>query len=98
MKPWPHFWVVVPIIISGIGGTVSVVAANGWMNGAGGFTLHSARQNTRSRPLSVFFNKAMPLEALHMLVAAYLVGGFLIASVYAGAWLRGKSNRDPRLG
>src|SRR5215472_12621967 len=30
MKPWPHFWVLVPIIISGIGGTVSVVAANAW--------------------------------------------------------------------
>ena len=31
----------------------------------------------------MIFNKAMPLEAAHMLVAAYLVGGFMIASVYA---------------
>ena len=42
MKPWPHFWVTVPIIISGIGGTISVVAANAWMNEPGGFTLDSA--------------------------------------------------------
>ena len=42
MKPWPHFWTLVPIIVSGIGGTVSVVAANAWMNEPGGFTLDSA--------------------------------------------------------
>jgi cytochrome d ubiquinol oxidase subunit I len=98
MKPWPHFWVVVPIIISGIGGTVSVVAANGWMNEPGGFTLNSAGEITDVQPLSVFFNKAMPLEALHMLVAAYLVGGFLIASVYAVGMLRGRRERYYRLG
>ena len=33
----------------------------------------------------MIFNNAMPYEAAHMLVAAYLVGGFLIASVYAAA-------------
>src|SRR3954467_417259 len=32
MKPWPHFWTGVPIAVSGIGGTISVVAANSWMN------------------------------------------------------------------
>jgi cytochrome d ubiquinol oxidase subunit I len=46
----------------------------------------------------VFFNKAMPLEVLHMLVAAYLVAGFLIASVYAVAMLRGRRDRYHRLG
>ncbi|MGO9873484.1 MAG: cytochrome ubiquinol oxidase subunit I [Acidimicrobiia bacterium] len=98
MKPWPHFWVVVPIIISGIGGTVSVVAANAWMNAPGGFTLNSAGKVTNVQPLSVIFNSAMPYEALHMLVAAYLVGGFLIASVYAVGMLRGRRDRYHRLG
>jgi cytochrome bd ubiquinol oxidase subunit I len=32
MRPWPHFWSGVPIVLSGIGGTSSVVAANAWMN------------------------------------------------------------------
>src|SRR5256884_9885275 len=27
LKPWPHFWTGVPIVIAGIGGTASVVAA-----------------------------------------------------------------------
>jgi cytochrome d ubiquinol oxidase subunit I len=98
MKPWPHFWVTIPIIISGLGGTISVVAANAWMNEPGGFTLNSAGNVTNVQPLSVIFNDAMPLEALHMLVAAYLVGGFLIASVYAVALLRGRRDRYYRLG
>jgi cytochrome bd ubiquinol oxidase subunit I len=98
MQPWPHFWVLVPVIVSGIGGTVSVVAANGWMNAPGGFTLSKSGQITKVDPLGVFFNRAMPYEALHMVLAAYLVGGFLIASVYAGAMLRGRRDRYHRLG
>jgi cytochrome d ubiquinol oxidase subunit I len=98
LAPWPHFWTGVPIVIAGIGGTVSVVAANAWMNEPGGFTLNDAGKVVDVEPLSVIFNKAMPLQSLHMLVAAYLVGGFLIASVYAGAWLRGKRDRYHRLG
>jgi cytochrome d ubiquinol oxidase subunit I len=86
------------VIISGIGGTVSVVAANAWMNEPGGFTLSSSGKITKVEPLSVFFNRAMPYEALHMVLAAYLVGGFLIASVYAGAMLRGRRDRYHRLG
>ena len=46
----------------------------------------------------MIFNKAMPLQALHMLVAAYLVGGFLIASVYAMGMLRGRRDRYHRVG
>ncbi len=42
LKPWPHFWTGVPIVIAGIGGSVSVVAANSWMNEPSGFTLNSA--------------------------------------------------------
>jgi cytochrome bd ubiquinol oxidase subunit I len=98
MKPWPHFWVLVPIIISGLGGTISVVAANAWMNEPGGFTLNSAGKVTDVKPLAVFFNNAMPLQAIHMALAAYVVGGFLIASVYAVALLRGKTDRYHRLG
>ena len=98
LKPWPHFWTGVPIVIAGIGGTISVVAANAWMNEPGGFTLNDAGKVVDVEPLSVIFNKAMPLQSLHMLIAAYLVGGFLVASVYAGAWLRGRRDRYHRLG
>jgi cytochrome d ubiquinol oxidase subunit I len=97
MKPWPHFWAGVPIVIAGIGGTVSVIAANAWMNEPQGFTL-SGNKVTDVQPFKVFFNNAMPYEAVHMVLAAYLVGGFLIASVYAFAMLRGRRDRYYRLG
>ena len=87
-----------PIVIVGIGGTVSVVAANVWMNEPSGFTLNSAGKVVDVDPIDVIFNKAMPLQSLHMLVAAYLVGGFLIASVYAFGMLRGRRDRYHRLG
>ncbi len=98
LKPWTHFWTGIPIVIAGIGGSVSVVAANAWMNEPSGFTLNSAGKVVKVDPIGVIFNKAMPYEAAHMVVAAYVVGGFLIASVYAAAWLRGRRDRYHRLG
>src|SRR4051794_7722293 len=98
LRPWPHFWTGVPVVIAGIGGSVSVIAANSWMNAPQGFTLDSAGKVVDVDPWKVMFNDAMPYEASHMVVAAYLVGGFLIASVYAAAMLRGRTGRYYRLG
>jgi cytochrome d ubiquinol oxidase subunit I len=98
LKPWPHFWTGVPIVIAGIGGTVSVVAANAWMNEPAGFSLDKAGKVVDVQPLEVIFNKAMPLQSLHMLIAAYLVGGFLVASVYAWGMLKGRRDRYHKLG
>jgi cytochrome d ubiquinol oxidase subunit I len=49
-------------------------------------------------PIQVIFNDSMPLQAAHMLIAAYLVGGFLVASVYAAGMLRGRRDRYHYLG
>ena len=98
LRPWTHFWTGVPIAVSGVFGSVSVVAANAWMNAPSGFTLDSAGNVVKVDPWEVIFNDAMPLQAAHMVVAAYLVGGFLIASVYAAGMLRGRTDRYHRLG
>jgi cytochrome d ubiquinol oxidase subunit I len=98
LKPWTHFWTGVPIVIAGVFGSVSVVAANAWMNAPAGFTLNSSGQVIAVDPIGVIFNKSMPLQAAHMVVAAYIVGGFLIASVYATAILRGRNDHYHRLG
>jgi cytochrome bd ubiquinol oxidase subunit I len=98
LRPWPHFWTGVPVVLAGIGGTLSVVAANAWMNEPAGFTLNSSGEVTDVEPLKVIFNDAFPYEASHMLVAAYLVGGFLVASVYAVGMLKGRRDRYHRLG
>ncbi len=97
LKPWTHFWTGVPIAICGIGGAFSVVAVNSWMNQPQGFTL-DGNDVTKVEPLKVIFNKAVPYEVPHMILAAYLVSGFLIASVYAVGMLRGRRDRYHRLG
>ena len=98
LKPWAHFWTGVPIAVAGVFGSISVVAANAWMNSPEGVTVDSSGKVTHVDPVGVLFNSAMPLMAAHMVVAAYLVGGFLIASVYAVGMLRGRRDRYHRLG
>jgi cytochrome bd ubiquinol oxidase subunit I len=98
LKPWAHFWTGVPIAVAGIFGSISVVSANAWMNSPQGVTLDSSGTVTDVDPMGVIFNDAMPLMAAHMVVAAYLVGGFLIASVYAVGMLKGRTDRYHRMG
>ena len=98
MKPWTHFWTGVPIVLAGIGGSVSVLAANAWMNSPSGFTLNDAGDIVEVDPWEVIFNDAMPLMAAHMVIAAYVVGGFMVASVYAVGMLRGRRDRYHRVG
>ena len=98
LKPWTHFWTGVPIVLAGIFGSASVVAANAWMNSPSGFTLDSNGNVIDVDPVGVIFNDAMPLQAAHMILAAYVVGGFLVASVYATGMLRGRQDRYHRLG
>src|SRR4051794_14187429 len=93
LKPWTHFWTGIPIAVAGVFGSISVVAANAWMNAPEGVTLDSTGKVVDVDPIGVIFNSAMPLMAAHMVVAAYLVGGFLIASVYAVGMLRGRRDR-----
>jgi cytochrome bd ubiquinol oxidase subunit I len=97
LSPWTHFWSGVPIAICGIGGAFSVVAVNAWMNQPQGFTMKGG-EVTDVEPLKVIFNPAVPYEVPHMILAAYLVTGFLVASVYAVGMLRGRRDRYHRLG
>jgi cytochrome bd ubiquinol oxidase subunit I len=98
LSPRAHMWSAVPIVISGVGGAFSVIAVNAWMNQPQGFTLDSAGNVTDVKPLEVLFNPATGYEFFHMLLAAYMVTGFLIASVYAVGMLRGRRDRYHRLG
>ena len=98
LSPWAHFWTGVPIAVAGVFGSISVVAANAWMNSPEGVTVDSSGKVTDVDSVGVVFNSAMPLMAAHMVVGAYLVGGFLVASVYAVGMLRGRRDRYHRLG
>src|SRR5256714_11132199 len=92
-----HFWTGVPIFITGLGGALSVVAANSWMNQPTGFTV-SHGHVTNVDPLAAIFNNATSYEVPHMILAAYMVTGFLVASVYAVGMLRGRRDRRHRIG
>ena len=98
LSPRAHLWSGVPIVISGIGGALSVVAANSWMNTPAGFELGADGRLQDVRPIDALFNTSTFHETAHMWVAAYVVTGFLVASVYAVAMLRGRRDRYHRLG
>jgi cytochrome bd ubiquinol oxidase subunit I len=49
LSGWAHFWSGMPMVITGLGGAFSVVAANSWMNQPQGFTLNARRPGTRRR-------------------------------------------------
>src|SRR5437773_303219 len=93
LSGWAHFWTGVPVVIAGIGGAFSVVAVNSWMNQPQGYTLGSNGNVTDVDPWKVIFNPAVHYEVPHMILAAYLVTGFLVASVYAVGILRGRRDR-----
>ncbi|HEX4463038.1 MAG TPA: cytochrome ubiquinol oxidase subunit I [Solirubrobacterales bacterium] len=98
LSGWAHFWSGVPMFVTGLGGAFSVVAANSWMNQPQGFTLNAAGKVTEVEPLKVIFNPATPYEVPHMILAAYMVVGFLVASIYAVGMLKGRRDRLHRLG
>jgi cytochrome bd ubiquinol oxidase subunit I len=97
LSPWAHFWAGVPVVITGFGGAFSVVAVNSWMNQPQGFSPTSGTV-TSVDPWKVIFNPAVPYEVPHMILAAYLVTGFLLAGIYATGMLRGRRDRVHRLG
>jgi cytochrome d ubiquinol oxidase subunit I len=97
LSPWVHFWSGLPVVLGGIGGTFSVVAANSWMNTPGGITIRGGKV-VDVDAWRVLFNDAFWYEAIHMLLAAYVVAGFTVAGVYAVGMLRGRRDRYHRIG
>src|SRR5680860_1656465 len=98
LSGWAHFWSGVPMVITGIGGAFAVVTANSWMNQPQGFALDAAGKVVETEPLKILFNPAWSYEVPHMILAAYMVAGFLVASIYAVGMLRGRRDRLHRLG
>jgi cytochrome bd ubiquinol oxidase subunit I len=98
LSDWVHFWCGVPIAIAGIGGAFSDVSANAWMNQPRGFDLGPNGSLTHVDPLRAILNPATAYEVPHMILGAYMVAGFLAASVYAVGLLRGRRDRYHRLG
>ncbi len=97
LSPMRHLASGIPVCIAGVASAFFVVTANAWMNDPQGFTLVNG-QVIDPQPLVAMFNKATPVETIHMILAAFMVTGFLVASVYAAARLRGRGDRYHRIG
>jgi cytochrome bd ubiquinol oxidase subunit I len=97
LSPRAHLASGIPIAIAGVASAFFVVTANSWMNDPQGFTLVNG-QVVDAQPLVAMFNPATPVQTGHMILAAFMVTGFAVASVYAAALLRGRRNRYHRIG
>ena len=90
-----HFACGIPIIIAGFTGSLFVLSVNGWMNHPVGFDIVDGAV-VNVRPWEALFNDYFWHELAHMYLAGYMVAGFLVAGVYARAWLRGDRSRYVR--
>jgi cytochrome bd ubiquinol oxidase subunit I len=101
LAPRIHFLSGLMVGVCGLASGVLVIAANGWMNSPSGFDWDGA-QATNIQPWAAMFNRAWPLQALHMLVAAIQATSFAALGVHALSLLRlGRSaypERDPETG
>ncbi len=93
-----HMFVLLPMTVSGLAGSFFIISVNGWMNGPAGFSIGPGGEIIDVNPWAAMFNSAAVIEWLHMLIAAYMMTGFLVASVYAVRWLKGDRSRIVRLG
>jgi cytochrome d ubiquinol oxidase subunit I len=98
MSPRAHMLSALPMVAAGMSGTFFVVAANAWMNNPVGFDVAPDGSLTNVSPIRGMFAPSMPPQVVHMLIAAYMVTGFSIASVYAVGMLRGRRDRYHRYG
>jgi cytochrome d ubiquinol oxidase subunit I len=97
LPPRVHLLSGVPILLAGVASAFFVVTANAWMQQPRGFDLVDGKV-TNVDPWAAMFNPATPPQTVHMILAAFIVAGFLVAGVYAVALLRGRRDRYHRLG
>jgi cytochrome d ubiquinol oxidase subunit I len=97
LSPLAHWLSGLPVVVAGVASAFFVVGANSWMNQPTGFDFVNGKV-TNPDPIGALFNPATPIESLHMILAAFMVTGFVVASIYAGFWLRGNRGRRTRAG
>jgi cytochrome d ubiquinol oxidase subunit I len=96
LSPRAHLLSGVPIVITGLTGSLMVISVNAWMNHPGGFRLSAGRVVDIDPFKALFANSFLWNELIHMYIAGYIVSGFIVAGVYAYARLRGRWRRYER--
>lgn len=90
IQPRLHLFFALMTGVCGIASGILVVAANGWMNAPTGFDwVDGSAQNID--PWAAMFNRAWPLQAIHMVVAAFQATTIAAAGLHAAGLLRKRS-------
>jgi cytochrome d ubiquinol oxidase subunit I len=87
-SPRMHLLSAVPIVFSGITGSLMVISVNAWMQHPSGFRLLDGKAVDVHPLAALFGNSFLWNELIHMYVAGYMVTGFLLAAPYAIGRLR----------
>jgi cytochrome d ubiquinol oxidase subunit I len=96
LRPRTHFLLGLVLPPAGLLGAFGVLSSNSWMNTPGGVTVQGGRV-VDVDVIAALFTRALGYEFWHFTTALYLTAGFVIASVYAVAWLRGRRDHYQRL-
>jgi cytochrome d ubiquinol oxidase subunit I len=96
LSPRAHLLSGIPIVITGLTGSLTVISVNSWMNHPGGFRLRGGEVIDVNPWRALFANSYLWHELIHMYIAGYIVSGFVLAGVYAFARLRGRWGRYER--
>jgi len=88
ISPPMHLWAGVTVAVGAAFSAIFVVTANAWMNHPRGFRIAEDGTFTDIRPIAAMLNPYAVHEIAHMLVAAYLATGILVAAVHAFILLR----------
>ena len=97
LSPRAHMLAGIPVVVAGFSGSLMVITVNGWMNHPSGFRLENGRAVDVEPFRALFPNSYFWHELVHMYLAAFLVAGFVTASIYAAARLRGRRDRYVRV-
>ena len=94
ISPRKHLACGVVVVVTGLTGSLMVIAVNGWMNHPSGFRVDASGQTVDVHPWSALFgNSYFWHELVHMYLAGYIVTGFVLAGAYAWGALHGRFER-----
>ena len=96
LSPRTHMLSGIPIVITGLTGSLMVIAVNAWMNHPGGFHISAGKVVDVDPVKALFGNPFLWSELVHMYIAGYIVAGFVVAAAYAFGRLRGRWGRYER--
>jgi cytochrome d ubiquinol oxidase subunit I len=95
LSPRVHWLTGFPIAVAGFASAWFVVTANAWMNCPRGFTLQNGVV-IDADPIAAMLNPATGAQTTHMILAAYMVTGFVVAAYYAWERLCGRDGSYER--